>query len=229
MTLELNKIYCGDCLDLMKEIPDKSIDLVLTDPPYGVKRDKGFEGFEGFGGFGAPIARRRYEGDTWDQKRPDKEVFDLILDKSHSVIIFGGNYFADLLPVGNHWIVWDKMNTMPTFGDCELAWTNIKRNSVKKIKIQYNGLLGKENERLHPTQKSLKMIEWIVIKYSDPGDTILDPFLGSGTTAVACKRTGRNFIGIEKEPKYVEIALKRLEKVNNRKLFEFLPIDDVPA
>jgi len=229
VTLEINRVYCGDCLDLMKEIPDKSIDLVLTDPPYGVKRDKGFEGFEGFGGFGTPIARRRYESDEWDSERPPKELFELIIKKSKTAIIFGGNYFADFLPQGKHWIVWDKVNTMPTFGDCELIWTNIPRNSVKKVKIQYNGLLGKEAERYHPTQKSLKVITWIIENYSQPGDTILDPFLGSGTTAVACVKTGRNYIGIEKEPKYVEIALKRLEKVNNHKITDFSILPGVDA
>jgi DNA modification methylase len=216
----------------MKEIPDKSIDLVLTDPPYGIKRDKGFEGFEGFegfGGFGTPIARRRYENDEWDSQRPQKEIFDLILQKSKTALIFGGNFFADILPQGKHWIVWDKLNTMPTFGDCELIWTNINRQSVKKIKLQYNGLLGKEPERYHPTQKALRVIEWLINNYSKPGDLILDPFLGSGTTAVACKRTGRNFIGIEKEPKYVEIALKRLEKVNNAKLTDFTTLEGLIA
>jgi site-specific DNA-methyltransferase (adenine-specific) len=219
--LELNKIYCADCLELMQEIPDKSIDLLLTDPPYGIKRDKGFEGFGGFGGFGTPIARRRYEEDDWDSERPTKEIFNGIIRISKNAIIFGGNFFTDLLPQSNHWLVWDKLNTMPTFGDCELAWTNFPRNSVKKYELQYNGLLGKESERFHPTQKPLKLMEWCLKNYSKEGDLVLDPFLGSGTTAVACKRLGRNFIGIEKEQKYVEIALKRLEKVNNHKITEW--------
>ncbi len=220
MTLPLNTIICGDCLYVMKTFEDKSVDLVLTDPPYGINRDKGFGGATGFGGHGTPIERRTY-ADEWDTERPSKEVFDLILEKSKHAIIFGGNFFSDLLPAGKHWIVWDKQNTMPTFGDCELMWTNIDRNSVKKVKIQYNGLIGKEPERFHPTQKSLKVIEWVLQTYSEPGDTVLDPFLGSGTTAVACKKLGRNFIGIEKEPAYVEIAKKRLEKVNNHKIEEW--------
>jgi len=221
----LNKVHCADCLELMREMPDKSVDLVLTDPPYGIKRDKGFGGAIGFGGHGAPIQRRTYD-DEWDTERPSKEAFDLILEKSKHAIIFGGNFFSDLLPAGKHWIVWDKQNTMPTFGDCELMWTNIDRNSVKKVKIQYNGLIGKEPERFHPTQKSLKVIEWVLQNYSEPGDTILDPFLGSGTTAVACKKLGRNFIGIEKEPAYITIAEKRLEKVNNRKITDFFGVED---
>jgi DNA modification methylase len=199
----------------MREIPDKSIDLVLTDPPYGIKRDKGF------GGFGTPIARRRYEDDDWDSEKPPKETFDELIRVSKNAIIFGGNFFTELLPQSNHWLVWDKQNTMPTFGDCELAWTNFPRNSVKKYELQYNGLLGKEKERFHPTQKPVKLMEWCLKNYSKEGDIVLDPFLGSGTTVVACKRLNRNFIGIEKEQKYVEIALKRLEKVNNHKIDEW--------
>jgi DNA modification methylase len=196
-------IYHGDCRDILPTI--EPVDLVLTDPPYGIKRDKGFEGF---GGFGKPIARRRFEDDNWDSKRPDKELFGLILSKATSSLIFGGNFFADFLPQGKHWIVWDKKNTMPTFGDAELIWTNINRNSVKIIVCEYNGLIGKESQRVHPTQKPVKLLMEILSKY--PGDTILDPFMGSGTTLVAAKQLGRKAIGIEIEEKYCEIAVRRL-------------------
>jgi hypothetical protein len=117
--------------------------MVFTDPPYGIDRGGGFEGF---GGFGKPIARRRHKGGEWDKTRPGKEAFDIILSLSDRVFIFGGNFFSDLLPQGNHWLVWDKNNTMPTFGDCELVYTNISRNSVKKYDFEYNGLIGKEKE-----------------------------------------------------------------------------------
>jgi len=120
------ELHNVDCLEYMKSLPDKVFDCIITDPPYGIKRDKGFGGF---GGFGQPIARTQYEGD-WDSQRPTQEAFSEMLRIANSVLIFGGNFFADLLPVGNHWVVWDKLNTMPTFGDCELVWTNVKRNSV---------------------------------------------------------------------------------------------------
>ena len=201
------RLILGDCLDVMKDMPDKSVDAVITDPPYGVKRDKGFGGF---GGFGKPIARIKYEGD-WDNQRPAKEYFDNLQRIGISVLVFGGNYFSDLLPVGNHWIVWDKAQTMPTFGDCELVWTNIKRNSVKWITREWNGLLGKEESRQHATQKSVKIIKWIVETYTKEGDTIFDPFMGSGTTGVACVQTGRKFIGVEIDEKYFEIAVKRIK------------------
>jgi DNA modification methylase len=201
-------IYHGNCRDYMFELTD----LLLTDPPYGIKMDKGFEGFEGFGGFGKPIARRQYP-DSWDKERPSKETFSHCLDASKRAIIFGGNFFADLLPPSTHWIVWDKLNTMPTFGDCELAWTNIDRKSVKKVTVEWNGLLGKEYEnRKHPTQKPLKLMNWCIENYSEPGETVLDPFMGSGTTLRAAKDLGRKAIGIEIEEKYCEIAVKRLRQ-----------------
>jgi DNA modification methylase len=180
--------------------------LVLTDPPYGIKRDKGFGGF---GGFGTPIARRRYEDDDWDNERVDIVP---LLRLAVSSIIFGGNFYTDILPQSNHWIVWDKLNTMPTFGDCELAWTNLPRNSVKRYLVEYNGLIGKEVKRYHPTQKPIKLFNKILEDYSKPDDLILDPFLGSGTTAVAAKILGRKCIGIEISEKYCEIAAKRLSQ-----------------
>jgi DNA modification methylase len=201
-------IYHGNCLEIMPHL--EPVDLVLTDPPYGVKRDKGFEGFGGFGGFGQPIARRRFEDDNWDSKRPPRETFALILDSAIRVLIFGGNFFADILPRGTHWIVWDKLNTMPTFGDCELIWTNIGRKSIKKITVEYNGLIGKEAVRLHPTQKPVKLLIKILKEYSGVGNIVLDPFIGSGTTLVAAKELGRKAIGIEIEEKYCEIAAERL-------------------
>ena len=208
-----NQIICGDCLEAMKDIPDKSIDLVLTDLPYGIKMDKGFGCFDGFNGKGAPIKRRRYEKDDWDNTRPSKEVFNEILRIGKKVFIFGGNFFADILPQLSHWIVWDKLNTMPTFGDCELIWTNIDRKSVKKITYEYNGLIGREEKRFHPTQKPVELLKEIINRYSESeNDTVLDCFLGSGTTAVACKQLNRNFIGIEISEKYCEIARQRLRQ-----------------
>jgi DNA modification methylase len=215
--LEKSKVVIGDCTLYCEEaefiLPTLiKADAVLTDPPYGVKMDKGFEGFEGFGGFGRPIARRRYEDDDWDSDRPSADLFNLILKAAKHIVIFGGNYFTDYLPVGRHWIVWDKLNTMPSFGDCELAWTNIPRKSVKKITIEYNGLLGKEQERVHPTQKPISIMAQCVQALPKGCETILDPFMGSGTTGVACVKLGRKFIGIERERKYFDIACRRIEQ-----------------
>ena len=163
------------------------------------------------GGTGKTIARKQYS-DTWDTERPSKELFDAIINHCKRVIIFGGNFFADILPISSHWIVWDKLNTMPSFGDCELIYTSVDRKSVKKVTVEWNGLLGKEGARSHPTQKPLKLMVWFAKHYSDPKEIILDPFMGSGTTLRAAKDLGRKAIGIEIEEKYCEIAVRRLRQ-----------------
>jgi DNA modification methylase len=199
-------IVCGDCTDpavVERVMQGEKADLLVTDPPYGIKRDKGF------GGFGTPIARRRYEDNDWDSERPKKEAFDLILSQSVNALIFGGNFFADLIPPGRHWIVWDKLNTMPTFGDCELIWSNFPRTSVKKITLEYNGLIGKEKERHHPTQKPVALIVALLNEYSKDDQTVFDPFLGSGTTMIACENLGRKCRGCEISPEYVAVILQR--------------------
>ena len=203
-------LYLGDCLEILPMLP--KVDAVITDPPYGINRDKGFGGF---GGFGVPIARTPYEGE-WDNQRPSNAHFSVVLAAAPLQVVFGGNFFADILPVGNHWIVWDKLNTMPTFGDCELAWTNVKRNSVKKLTVEYNGLLGREKERYHATQKPISLMAMIVGSYTDVGHSVADPFMGSGSTGVACMNLGRSFIGIEIEPKYFDIACERIENAQRQ-------------
>ncbi len=201
-------LVCGDnaiATDVEKLLTERAA-LGIHDPPYGVKRDKGFGGF---GGFGPPIARRQYK-DDWDSERPSKEKFDFLLLHSVNSIIWGGNFFADILPQSTHWIVWDKNNTMPTFGDCELAWTSFDRKSVKKYEITYNGLIGKEKDRFHPTQKPLNLIVACVNDYTQSGDVIADFYCGSGTTLVACEQTGRIGRGMEIEPKYCAVTLERM-------------------
>jgi len=210
---ELNKIYCMDCLDGMKEMEDKSVDLVLTDPPYGINVcGNGRSGWTG--GFGKPIHDRKYEPPKWDERRVDKKYIDAIIRVSKNWIIFGGNYYTDMLPPASCVIVWDKKNGSNTFADCELAWTSFN-TAVRKFEYKWHGCLQEDmkhkEERYHPTQKPLKLMEWIIQKYSKPNDLILDPFIGSGTTAVACAKHQRNFIGFELEQKYVDIANKRVK------------------
>jgi len=202
----INKVICGDCLEVMKYIPDKSVDLVLTDPPYGIKADKGV------GGFGSSGHKAKKYNDNWDIK-PKRDVFKQIIRVGKKIIIFGGNYFTDLLPQANHWIVWDKIGNIKfdnPFSDCELAWTNIDKKSVKKYTIIQQGFISKEKDRYHPTQKPVELFENIVKDYENK--LVLDPFLGSGTTAVACQNLKRNFIGIEISPEYCEIAKQRLRQ-----------------
>lgn len=211
LTIQGNRysLYNQDCLPFLKSLPDDYCNI-LTDPPYGIGRDMGFEGAQSFRGAGNKrIGRRQYAG-GWDGERPGKEYFDELLRVGKNVLIFGGNHFADLLPVGNHWVVWDKAQTMPTFGDAELIYTNIPRQSVKWITREWNGLLGKEESREHPTQKPLKILKWLIAQYFQPMELVLDPFMGSGSTGVAAYELGYRFLGIEKDAKYFQIARRRL-------------------
>ena len=208
-----HRLFCGDCLDFKIE---KQVALLLTDPPYGIKRDKGFEGAVGFGGNKSKPIKRRTYSDEWDDERPSVETFEKIQNESVSAIIFGGNFFADILPASKHWIVWDKKNTMPTFGDCELAWTNIDRTSVVKYEYEYNGLIGKEKQRFHPTQKPVNLFTEIVKDYTKPSDTVCDPFLGSGTTLIACENLKRKCYGVELNPGYVAVILQRWADATGR-------------
>ena len=212
-----HRIACGDCSDkemIQRLLQSDSIQLLLTDPPYGVKMDKGFSGSVGFKGEGKAIPRRTYT-DEWDSERPDKQVFDYLLSLSKESILWGGNFFADLLPMSTHWLVWDKHQTMPTFGDCELAWTSINRKSIKKYDVEYNGLIGKEKERFHPTQKPLKLFEQVIADYTKPNELVLDSYSGSGTTLIACQSQGRVARLIERSPEYVAVTLERYRALTN--------------
>lgn len=203
----INKIINGDCLEVMKQMPDKCVNLVVTDPPYGIGADKGSNFYGHTGG--------RAYNDNWDGATPPIEYFKEIDRVAKQVVIFGGNFFTDKLPVNGHWIVWDKKGDIKfdnPFGDCELAWTNIERKSVKKYVVIQQGFVSAEKQRFHPTQKPVQLFEQIIRDYSKENDLILDPYLGSGTTARACLNLKRNFIGIEINEKYCKIAENRLKQ-----------------
>lgn len=216
----IKRLHHADCLPVLQAYASQSIDVIITDPPYGVGRDKGFAGKAAFGGGnGKAIERKRYVGE-WDNSRPEKIYFDEMLRVAKKVLIFGGNYFTDYLPVSTHWLVWDKAQTMPSFGDCELIWTNIDRKSVKWIKREWNGLLGKEKKRFHATQKPESIMMWLVQNYTGKNDLVCDPFMGSGTTGVACMNLGRYFIGIERDDHYFEIADRRVRQADSQLIMD---------
>jgi len=212
--LELNKIYNMDCLDGMKQLDDNSIDLVLTDPPYGINENNKRNISR------AKMAKPIDYGDyDWDKNKIDKEYFDEMLRVSKNQIIFGGNYYTNFLYPTSCWIVWDKDNGHSDFADCELAWGSFN-SAVRKFKWRWLGLYQErmkyKEKRYHPTQKPLPLFRWILEKYSKENDIILDPFLGCGTTAIGCKELNRRFIGIDINEKYIEIANRRLKNVPKR-------------
>jgi len=207
--LEVNKIICGDCLEVMKDWPDNCVDLVLTDPPYGrriTKKDNQFGS--------ATHKSYRATGENWDNNPPSARHFIEILRTSKEQIVFGGNHFT--LPTSEKWIVWDKTGSYGfdnPFSACELAWTSYKGPIDKFTVIQQGFVRDSKETRQHPTQKPLILFKNIIMAFSNPTDLVLDPFCGSGTTCVAAKMLGRRYIGIDISPEYCKIAEQRLEAV----------------
>lgn len=190
-------LYLGDCRDILPTLG--KVDAVVTDPPYGIASTwkGGFSGKHGWGKAKDEAALRN----EWDEDIPGEAVFDLIRGMSQEQIIWGGNYFP--LPPSRCWLVWNKPERNFSLAEAELAWTN-RDNVVRVIDAPRS-----EPGRLHPTQKPVAVMAWSVEKTRG---TVLDPFMGSGTTGVACVNLGRTFIGIEREPSYFDIAVRRIEE-----------------
>lgn len=213
--IQIDTIYNEDCLETMRRMPDGFVDLVLTDPPYGIGVDRTMAKQGGTKYGKAAAAKAYYESTGWDDVIPNADVFAEILRISKHQIIFGGNYFTEYLPPSSSWLVWDKVNGDNGFADCELAWTSHK-SAVRLKRYMWNGMLQQDmknkEQRYHPTQKPTALMRWCLSRYSKKDDLIYDPFMGSGTTARACKDLGRNYIGSEISKEYCEISEKRLRQ-----------------
>lgn len=192
-------LYLGDCLEILPSLSD--VDAVITDPPYGIGRDgeKGSTGKHG--------GRKAYDFMGWDSAIPEKQVFDLIFEKSKVQIIWGANYFTAHLPPSMGWLFWDKGQRISQ-SDGELAFTNLQKAlrvfTLNRAAIQVDGAV-------HPTQKPVSLMQWCIQQAGDI-TTICDPFMGSGSTGVAAMNMQRHFVGIEREPRYFELACKRIEQ-----------------
>jgi DNA modification methylase len=195
------KLFCGDCLEILPTLEAGSVDAVVTDPPYGIKRDGSRRSSGSHGG------RKSYDFKGWDKERPSKQIFDLMFSVSQEQCIWGANYFAEYLPPRMRWLVWDKGQSI-CGSDCELAYTS--QNKALRRKVLNRAAIARDGA-VHPTQKPVAIMEWCIGFFED-ANTILDPFMGSGTTGVACVKTGRKFIGIELDRGYFDIAVKRIEK-----------------
>ena len=203
------EVICGDCLPIMRGYKDKQFDLVLCDPPYGIGRD-GQKGDKSVSGNYNPTRHHRKEHNFlgWDNEIPSKNYFDEMFRVSKNQIIWGGNYFVEYLTEGHKgWLIWDKGQHGLTMSDCELAYSSFdfptRIFTINRRHVQLEGAL-------HPTMKPKELMKWCI--ELSGAQTILDPFLGSGTTLVAAKQLNRNAVGIEISPEYCEIARKRLEQ-----------------
>ena len=193
-------IYHGDCRDILPLLDP--VDLVLTDPPYGINHPTDYK------------ARRRgnlASCSNYPAVYGDDEPFDPSPFLKTPCVLWGANYFADRLPTSSGWLVWDKKRPHDLDqATVELAWTNFVKGA-RIFRFMWNGMLRDGKDYLcHPTQKPTELMKWVLTLKWTPSGTILDPFMGSGTTLVAAKQLGRKAIGIEIEEKYCEIAVKRL-------------------
>jgi DNA modification methylase len=201
-------LYLGDCMDILPTLA--KVDAVITDPPYGIGIDRAMAASSGGQSGGMMAKKGTYFASGWDDAPMSLELAELIMAKGDDVVFWGGNYYG--LPASQCWLVWDK-KVNGNFADCELAWTNMKK-PVRKFEWMWNGMLrqGGEERNGHPTQKPLALMAWCIEQCLSPANTVLDPFMGSGTTGVAAIQLGRKFIGIEREPKYFDIACQRIEQ-----------------
>lgn len=210
-------LHLADCRDILPSL-DRSY-AVLSDPPYGVS----YRAPTGVGGnaprknplnkAAPPLVRRNYAPIIGDDSK-----FDPVpLLKFQDVILWGANHFADVLPVSAGWLVWDKRDGMKpnNNSDCEMAWRN-SGGSARLFRYLWNGMCqaGEKGRRFHPTQKPIALMEWC-IGFIPKADVILDPYMGSGSTGVAAVRLNKQFIGIEVDPSYFDIACKRIEAAVN--------------
>lgn len=198
------KIINEDCLKAMKEMSDNQFDLAIVDPPYGIGASEMT--------MGSGKNKKYKKGKKWDNETPTQKYFNEIQRVSKNQIIWGGNYFADKLKPTRCYIFWDKgINGDCDFADGELAWCSFDK-VLRKAPIRYKGFLGADNIRIHPTQKPVKLYEWLLMNYAKKGDTILDTHLGSGSIALACHNLGYDFTGYEIDKEYFEAAIKRIKQ-----------------
>ena len=190
-----------DNMKLMGRYEDNHFDLAIVDPPYGIGASEMT--------MGSGRNKKYTKGKKWDNETPNKEYFNELVRVSKNQIIWGGNYFD--LPLTKSWIFWDK----GIYGDCdfadgELAWTSFKK-VLRVAQIRYKGFLGADLQRIHPTQKPVKLYKWLLKNYANEGDKILDTHLGSGSIAIACHDLGFELTACELDTDYYNAAIKRIE------------------
>ena len=196
-------VYNCDCVEYMRSLPDKTFDLAIADPPYGIKEDGKKNHSRGC------IAKaQEYTPKDWDKDAMPKWFFDELIRVSKNQIIWGANHFISRIPYDSPcWIVWDKDNGATDFADCELAWSSFK-TAVRKFKYKWQGMLQEnmrnKEKRIHPTQKPVALYAWILKNYAKDGETIFDPMMGSQSSRVAAWKMGYDYVGCELDKEYFD-------------------------
>ena len=183
-------------MDLMRQTPDKAFALAIVDPPYGIGQDVCHTG------------TKRLKGPMWDKETPPQEYWNELFRVSRNQIVWGGNYFE--MPPRRGWIVWDKRPMPPSYATCELAWTSFDRNAAT-----WSGKTGNEvpvADRIHPTQKPVKLYAWLLANYAEKGQRILDTHMGSGSIAIACHYRGHPLTACEIDADYYAAAVERIQR-----------------
>jgi len=199
------KMIHGDCMDIMKQYPDKYFQLACVDPPYGIGAGGGIGGDK--------LGKvKRYKNGEWDFSIPKAEYFKELKRVSVNQIIWGGNYFIDYLENTPCMIVWNKKNGTNYFADCEIAWTSFD-TAVRMFEYMWQGMLQgdmkNKEQRLHPTQKPVALYKWLLSRYAKPGDKILDTHGGSGSICIACHDLGYDLTWMELDADYYAAACER--------------------
>lgn len=198
---------CGNAENISALLSCGNVDLLLTDPPYGINYGKQLKKEHVEKRFNW----RRYKSFSWDEKRPSS--FEHLLAVSKNQIIWGGNYFADLLPPRSCWLIWDKGQRGFSLADGELAWTSFKK-ALRIIKI--SRALANSKKRYHPTQKPVELLVWclnVAKRYGGEIKTVFDAYAGSGSTIIACEQTGKTCFSMDISPIYCDIAINRFEEL----------------
>ena len=205
--------YNMDCMEGMKQFPDKFFDLAIVDPPYGIKR---FEKSFGTTRFKTD-SRVAKNGIAWD-KKPDIDYFKELFRVSENQIVWGGNNFE--LPNSEYFLIWDKKQTVDNFASAEYAWVSEGLKMPAKI-FEYSIHKHNQTEKIHPTQKPIELYKWLLSKYAKQGDKILDTHVGSASSLIACLDMGFEYWGFELDKDYYEAASKRIDEFQRQyKLFE---------
>ena len=204
----INLIH-GDCMEYMATLKDNEFDLAVVDPPYGIKINTQIKKSS----FYKCDVNDKAIDHEWDDQIPSPKYFEELMRVSKYQIIWGGNYFLDYLSNTRCMLVWDKNNGTNPMADCELAWTNLN-SAVRKFTYHHLQESGPNNQtnRIHPTQKPVRLYQWIFDKYAKKGWRILDTHLGSGSSAIAAHDSGLDFVGIELDGDYFQAAKDRLER-----------------
>ena len=231
MIIEPNNCYNMDCEVGMKLMQEQGLkaDWCITDPPFGIGADDFMHKKSGTQ-YGQSKAKSRvYEKKEWDKNRIGGGVFGLIFDRSNEQIIFGGNYYTDILPFTKSWVVWNKRTYSSAdrndFGDCELAWCS--KGVARVFNYMYNGMIQDDmrnkDERFHETQKPHQLWIKILNFYTKEGDLILDPFAGRQSLRIACHKLKRRYIGFEIDKEYYDKGCEWYNRVTSQlSIFDLL-------